>query len=57
LIFNSNIVPVGRDQKQHVEVTRDIAIKFNNLYSETFVVPEPHPPRCRGRSWYPMAKK
>ncbi|MBG85751.1 MAG: tryptophan--tRNA ligase [Verrucomicrobiales bacterium] len=41
LIFDSNIVPVGRDQKQHLEVTRDIAIKFNNLYGETFVVPEP----------------
>ncbi len=40
LAFNSNIVPVGRDQKQHVEVTRDIAIKFNNLYGETFVIPE-----------------
>jgi tryptophanyl-tRNA synthetase len=41
LSFDSNIVPVGRDQKQHVEVTRDIAIKFNNLYGETFVIPEP----------------
>jgi len=41
LIFDSNIVPVGRDQKQHVEVTRDIAIKFNHLYGETFVLPEP----------------
>jgi tryptophanyl-tRNA synthetase len=41
LIYDSNIVPVGRDQKQHVEVTRDIAIKFNNLYGETFVIPEP----------------
>jgi len=41
LIFDSNIVPVGRDQKQHVEVTRDLAIKFNNLYGETFVIPEP----------------
>jgi tryptophanyl-tRNA synthetase len=41
LAFDSNIVPVGRDQKQHVEVTRDIAIKFNNLYGETFVLPEP----------------
>jgi len=41
LAFDSNIVPVGRDQKQHVEVARDIAIKFNNLYGETFVVPEP----------------
>jgi tryptophanyl-tRNA synthetase len=41
LIYNSNIVPVGRDQKQHVEVTRDVAIKFNNTYGETFVIPEP----------------
>lgn len=41
LAFDSNIVPVGRDQKQHVEVTRDIANKFNNLYGETFVIPEP----------------
>ncbi|MBL9168634.1 MAG: tryptophan--tRNA ligase [Verrucomicrobiales bacterium] len=41
LIFDSNIVPVGRDQKQHVEVTRDIAIKFNEQYGQTFVVPEP----------------
>jgi tryptophanyl-tRNA synthetase len=41
LAFDSNIVPVGRDQKQHVEITRDIAIKFNNLYGETFVIPEP----------------
>ncbi|MBE2216479.1 MAG: tryptophan--tRNA ligase [Opitutaceae bacterium] len=41
LIYDSNIVPVGQDQKQHVEVTRDVAIKFNNTYGETFVVPEP----------------
>jgi tryptophanyl-tRNA synthetase len=41
LIYDSNIVPVGRDQKQHVEVTRDIAIKFNQTYGETFVIPEP----------------
>ena len=41
LIYDSNVVPVGRDQKQHVEVTRDISIKFNNLYGETFVIPEP----------------
>src|SRR5437868_3450010 len=41
LAFDSNVVPVGRDQKQHVEVTRDIAVKFNNLYGETFVIPEP----------------
>src|SRR5678816_1149861 len=41
LIFDSNIVPVGRDQKQHVEVTRDIAIKFNEAYGPTFIIPEP----------------
>jgi tryptophanyl-tRNA synthetase len=41
LIYDSNVVPVGRDQKQHVEVTRDIAIKFNETYGQTFVLPEP----------------
>ena len=41
LLYDSNIVPVGRDQKQHVEVTRDIAIKFNEAYGHTFVIPEP----------------
>jgi tryptophanyl-tRNA synthetase len=41
LLYDSNIVPVGRDQKQHVEVTRDIAIKFNECYGTTFVIPEP----------------
>ncbi|MBN2505939.1 MAG: tryptophan--tRNA ligase [Verrucomicrobia bacterium] len=41
LIYDSNIVPVGKDQKQHVEVTRDIAVKFNEAYGTTFVLPEP----------------
>jgi tryptophanyl-tRNA synthetase len=41
LLYDSNLVPVGRDQKQHIEMTRDIAIKFNQTYGETFVVPEP----------------
>ena len=40
LIYDSNVVPVGQDQKQHVEVTRDVAIKFNEAYGETFVIPE-----------------
>jgi tryptophanyl-tRNA synthetase len=40
LIYDSNLVPVGRDQKQHVEITRDIAVKWNELYGPTFVVPE-----------------
>src|SRR5215468_5791996 len=41
LIYDSNVVPVGKDQKQHVEMTRDMAIKFNEQYGDTFVVPEP----------------
>jgi len=41
LIYDSNVVPVGKDQKQHLEIARDIAIKFNEAYGETFVIPEP----------------
>ena len=41
LLYNADKVPVGKDQKQHVEMTRDIAVKFNNTYGETFTVPEP----------------
>src|SRR5579863_8709723 len=41
LIYDSNIVPVGKDQKQHVEMTRDMATKFNEAYGQTFVIPEP----------------
>ena len=41
LLFQSEVVPVGKDQKQHLEVARDIAIKFNNSFGDTFVVPEP----------------
>ncbi|MEQ6121189.1 tryptophan--tRNA ligase [Reichenbachiella sp. MALMAid0571] len=40
LLYDANIVPVGKDQKQHLEITRDIAKIFNNQYGETFVVPE-----------------
>jgi tryptophanyl-tRNA synthetase len=40
LIYDSNIVPVGRDQKQHLEMARDMAIKFNEIYGETFIIPE-----------------
>lgn len=40
ILYNANIVPVGKDQRQHVEIARDIATSFNNLYGETFVVPE-----------------
>ena len=45
LIYDSNVVPVGQDQKQHVEITRDIAVKFNEAYGETFVIPEAADPR------------
>lgn len=41
LLFDTNAVPVGQDQKQHLEIARDIAVKFNQTYGETFVVPEP----------------
>ena len=41
LVYGSQLVPVGRDQKQHLEVTRDLAIRFNNTYGDILVVPEP----------------
>ena len=41
LLYDTNLVPVGQDQKQHLELTRDLAIRFNSKYGETFVVPEP----------------
>ena len=41
LLFDSEIVPVGKDQKQHLEITRDIANRFNNLFGDTFKIPEP----------------
>jgi tryptophanyl-tRNA synthetase len=41
LLYNTNTVPVGEDQKQHVELTRDLAARFNSLYGNTFVEPEP----------------
>jgi len=42
LLFQSDIVPVGDDQKQHIELTRDIAQRFNNIYGEVFTIPEPY---------------
>jgi tryptophanyl-tRNA synthetase len=41
LLYESDVVPVGKDQKQHLEITRDIAIKFNEVYGEVFKLPEP----------------
>jgi tryptophanyl-tRNA synthetase len=40
LLYDADIVPVGNDQKQHIELTRDIALRVNNTYGETFVVPD-----------------
>lgn len=40
LLYDTDIVPIGKDQKQHIEFTRDIAIKFNELYGETFKLPQ-----------------
>ena len=42
LLYQSDLVPVGKDQKQHLEITRDLAIRFNERYGETFTVPEGH---------------
>ncbi len=41
LLYQTDLVPVGADQKQHLEIARDIALRFNNRYGETFRVPEP----------------
>ena len=45
LLYQADLVPVGVDQKQHLELARDIAIRFNNLYSPTFVVPDGYIPK------------
>ena len=42
LLYQTDLVPVGNDQKQHLELSRDLATRFNNRYGETFVVPEPY---------------
>ena len=49
LLYQPDYVPVGDDQKQHVELTRDVAQRFNNLYGETFRVPEPWIPKVGAR--------
>ena len=42
VMYQANYVPVGADQKQHCELARDVAMRFNNIYGETFTVPEPY---------------
>lgn len=49
LLYKTDLVPVGADQRQHLELARDIAIRFNNAYGDTFTVPEGFIPRVGGR--------
>ena len=49
LLYKPDLVPVGADQKQHLEIARDIAIRFNNLYGDVFTVPEPYIPKTGAR--------
>lgn len=57
LLYQADFVPVGEDQRQHCELTRDIATRFNNLYGETFKIPEAYIPKVGARvhgSWQPL---
>lgn len=49
LLYQADLVPVGNDQSQHLEIARDIAIRFNNLYGDTFIVPEGYFPKVGAR--------
>ncbi len=49
LLYQADFVPVGEDQRQHCELTRDIAVRFNNIYGETFKVPEAYVPKAGAR--------
>ena len=49
LLYKPDFVPVGADQKQHLEIARDIAIRFNNIYGDVFKVPEPYIPKVGAR--------
>lgn len=49
LLYQTDLVPVGEDQKQHLELARDLANRFNNRYSPTFKVPEPYIPKAGAR--------
>jgi tryptophanyl-tRNA synthetase len=49
LLYQPDLVPVGNDQKQHIEIARDIANRFNGAYSETFKIPEPYMPKTGAR--------
>ncbi len=49
LLYQTDMVPVGQDQKQHLELTRDVATRFNAVYGDTFVVPEPYIPKTTAK--------
>ncbi|MFS0840129.1 tryptophan--tRNA ligase [Paenibacillus sp. 1P03SA] len=49
LLYNADLVPVGDDQKQHLELTRDLAARFNHRYGDTFTIPEPYIPEVGAR--------
>ena len=49
LLYQADLVPVGSDQKQHIELTRDIAIRFNGIYGDVFKLPEPYIPKIGAR--------
>ena len=49
LLYQADLVPVGADQKQHLELSRNLAIRFNNKYSKTFTIPEPFIPKAGSR--------
>lgn len=49
LLYNADYVPVGADQKQHLELTRDIATRFNHIYGDVFTIPEPYIPKVGAR--------
>ncbi len=49
LLYDADLVPIGADQKQHLELTRDIAIRFNGVYGDTFVIPEGYFPKVAAR--------
>ena len=46
LLYQTDLVPVGKDQLQHLELARDIGERFNRIYSDTFVIPEPYIPKA-----------
>jgi len=49
LLYQADLVPVGADQKQHIELTRDIAVRFNGIYGDVFKIPEPYIPKIGAR--------